>query len=129
MFTSEGVPTPPGPDAMDPTPEPGPPHLPIPSDPPPLAVPPPAETTGPNPTAIDGTGVAERPAGFLPTSPARLGVESVFVRFIATAGIVGVATGLGAILAAADVVGWIIALVVSTISVLLAAVLWRSRRL
>ena len=51
------------------------------------------------------------------------------MRFIATAGIVGVATGLGAILGAADVTAWIIALVVSTLSVVLAAVLWRSRRL
>lgn len=99
------------------------------ADPPPLDQPLPVETSTPNPTAIDGDDSAEQPAGFLPTSPARLGVESVFVRFIATAGIVGVATGLGAILAAADVAGWIIALVVSTLSVVLAAVLWRSRRL
>ena len=59
MFTSEAVPTPPGPDAMDPTPEPGSPHPPIPSDAPAPAVPPPAETTGPDPAAIDGPGAAE----------------------------------------------------------------------
>jgi hypothetical protein len=67
--------------------------------------------------------------GFLPTDPGRLRFESVFVRLIATAGIVGVGTAVGAILGANDVASWIISLVASTLSVVLAAVLWRSRRL
>jgi hypothetical protein len=58
-------------------------------------------------------------AGFLPTSPTRLGVESVFVRLIATTGVVGVGTALG----------WIVGIAVSMVSVILAALLWRSRRL
>jgi hypothetical protein len=53
----------------------------------------------------------------------------VFVRVIATAGVIGVGTALGALLIANDVAGWISGLVVSAVSVLLAAVLWRSRRL
>jgi protein-S-isoprenylcysteine O-methyltransferase Ste14 len=67
--------------------------------------------------------------GFLPKRPARAPVESIFVRFVATAGVVGVATAVAAILGSQDVHGWIIGLVVSLISVILAALLWRSRTL
>jgi hypothetical protein len=42
---------------------------------------------------------------------------------------VGVGTALGAILVAADVAGWIGGFVVSLVTVVLAAMLWRSRRL
>jgi hypothetical protein len=59
----------------------------------------------------------------------RTAVERVFMRLIATAGIVGVGTALGAILVAQDVTGWIVGLVVSALSVLLAALLWSSRQL
>lgn len=69
------------------------------------------------------------PPGFLPTGPARLGIESVFVRLVATAGVVGIGTALGAILVSQDVAGWIVGLSVSLVSVALAAVLWRSRGL
>jgi len=51
------------------------------------------------------------------------------IRLVATAGIVGIGTALGAILDAGDLAGWIVGLVVALISVLLAAVLWRSRTL
>jgi hypothetical protein len=67
--------------------------------------------------------------GFLPSLPERRRPESLLVRVVATAGIVGIGTALGAILGASDVEPWIAALVVSIISVLLAAVLWRSRTL
>jgi hypothetical protein len=50
-------------------------------------------------------------------------------RLVATAGVVGIGTALGAILVAADVAGWIAGLVVSIVTVALAAMLWRSRRL
>jgi hypothetical protein len=66
-------------------------------------------------------------SGFLPAEPARHAPESLLVRLVATAGIVGIATGIGAILSAADVAGWVLALVVALVSVCLAAVLWRSR--
>jgi hypothetical protein len=69
------------------------------------------------------------PSGFLPSSPARHEAESVFVRLIATAGVVGIGTLLGAILDANDVAGWIVGLAVALVSVVLAAVLWRSRTL
>jgi protein-S-isoprenylcysteine O-methyltransferase Ste14 len=68
-------------------------------------------------------------AGFLPPSPPRANIESVVVRCIATAGIVGIGTALGAICISLNAAGWITGLVVSLVSVVLAALLWRSRRL
>jgi tetrahydromethanopterin S-methyltransferase subunit F len=67
--------------------------------------------------------------GFLSEQPERRTFESVFARLVATAGIVGVGTALGATLIAANVAGWITGLVVSIVAVALAAMLWRSRRL
>lgn len=75
------------------------------------------------------TGDTPDTGGFLSEQPERRSFESVFARLVATAGIVGVGTALGAILVAADVAGWIAGLVVSIVTVALAAMLWRSRRL
>jgi len=61
--------------------------------------------------------------------PRRRTFESVLARVVATAGIVGIGTALGAILIAADVAGWISGLVVSIVTVTLAAMLWQTRRL
>ncbi len=55
--------------------------------------------------------------------------ERVFVRIIATAGIVGIGVVIAAIMASSHTQGWIIGLVVSIVSVVLAAVLWSSRQL
>jgi tetrahydromethanopterin S-methyltransferase subunit F len=79
-----------------------------------------------------GVGQVSAPAGdlgFLPASPPRASIESVVVRMVATAGIVGIGTALGAILFSSGVAGWIIGLAVSIVCVVLAALLWRSRRL
>jgi hypothetical protein len=65
----------------------------------------------------------------LPERRARTPVESVFVRVVATTGVVGIGVALGAILASQDVDGWIVGLVVALVSVVLSAVLWSSRRL
>ncbi len=75
------------------------------------------------------TGLGAEPdrGGFLSSEPARHAPESALVRLVATAGIVGIGTGVGATLAAADVDAWIGALVVALVSVVLAAILWRSR--
>jgi tetrahydromethanopterin S-methyltransferase subunit F len=75
------------------------------------------------------TGDTPVTGGFLSEQPERRAFESVFARVVATAGIVGIGTALGAILIAADVAGWIAGLVVSIVTVALAAMLWRSRRL
>lgn len=59
----------------------------------------------------------------------RFKVESVFMRLVATAGVVGLGVLIGAILVSADVEGWIVGLVVALVSVVLAALLWSSRQL
>jgi len=67
--------------------------------------------------------------GFLPSTPPRARAESVIVRLIATAGLVGIGTAIAAIMGAYDVAYWIVGVVASAVTVVLAAVLWRSRRL
>lgn len=59
----------------------------------------------------------------------RLGVESAFMRLVATGGVVGIGVALGAILVGQDVEGWVVGLVVSLTTVVLSAVLWSSRQL
>jgi hypothetical protein len=56
-------------------------------------------------------------------------VERGFVRIIATGGIIGIATVLGAVLVSQDVAGWIVGLATGLTSVILAALLWSSRQL
>jgi hypothetical protein len=56
-------------------------------------------------------------------------VERGLVRTIATGGIIGIATILGAVLVSQDVAGWIVGLTVGLTSVILAALLWSSRQL
>ena len=60
---------------------------------------------------------------------ARLGIETAFMRVVATAGVVGISVAVAAILDSQDVEGWIIGLAVSLLSVILAAILWSSRQL
>jgi len=59
----------------------------------------------------------------------RTRVERVSMRVLATGGIIGIATVLGAALVAQNVAGWIVGLTVGVTSVILAAVLWSSRQL
>jgi len=83
-----------------------------------------------NAGAHDSTpGDTSTAGGFLPEQPKRRAFESVVARLVATAGIVGIGTALGAILSATDVAGWIAGLVVSIVTVVFAAMLWRSRQL
>jgi hypothetical protein len=51
------------------------------------------------------------------------------MRVLATGGIIGLATALGAVLVSQSVAGWIVGLVVGLTSVILAALLWSSRQL
>jgi hypothetical protein len=72
----------------------------------------------------------ERPQGMVPgRERRRTGIERGAMRAIATGGIVGIGVVLGAVLVGQDVAGWIVGLVVSTISIVLAALLWSSRQL
>ena len=59
----------------------------------------------------------------------RTGLERVFMRVVATGGIIGIAVLLGAVLVGQDVAGWIVGLVIGVTSVVLAAILWSSRQL
>ncbi len=68
-------------------------------------------------------------SSFLPARRRRPGIESLFMRVVATGGIVGIGTALAAILGTQDVDAWIVGLVVSVVTVVLAAILWSSRTL
>lgn len=107
------------------------------------------ETPGHPPVAngdlevVGPDGVEVRPPGFddqrAPSESApgmipgrvrrRTKLERASMRILATGGIVGVATALGALLVNNDIAGWIVGLVVGLTSVILAAVLWSSRQL
>jgi hypothetical protein len=63
----------------------------------------------------------------LPTRHGRGRAERTFVRVVATGGIVGIGVAIAAIMASSNSQGWLIGLVVSVVSVVLAAVLWSSR--
>ena len=68
--------------------------------------------------------------GMLPARERRrTGIERGFMRLVATAGVVGIAVALGAILVGQDVAGWIVGLVIGLTSVILAGLLWSSRQL
>ncbi len=62
-------------------------------------------------------------------SAPRWRLESLLVRLIATSGVLGIGVALGAILGSQNIRAWIIGLAVSTVSVVLAALLWSSRTL
>jgi hypothetical protein len=72
----------------------------------------------------------DRPPSMLPgRERRRTGVERGAMRAMATGGIIGIGVILGAVLVGQDVAGWIVGLAVSTVSIVLAAILWSSRQL
>src|ERR671916_3447361 len=72
----------------------------------------------------------ERPQGMVPgRERRRTGIERGAMRGIATGGIVAIGVVLGAVLVGQDVAGWLVGLVVSAVSIVLAALLWSSRQL
>jgi hypothetical protein len=73
---------------------------------------------------------AQRPQGMVPgRERRRTKVERASMRVIATGGIIGIGVILGAVLVSQEVTGWIVGLVVSLTTVILAALLWSSRQL
>lgn len=72
---------------------------------------------------------AERPGVMIPSRRKRAPLEAPLMRVVATAGIVGIAVVIGAIMVSQDAAGWITGLVIGLVSVVLAAVLWSSRQL
>lgn len=72
---------------------------------------------------------AERPGVMIPNRRKRLPLEAPLMRVVASAGIVGIAAAIAAIMGSQGSEAWLIGIVVSTTSLVLAAVLWSSRRL
>jgi hypothetical protein len=65
----------------------------------------------------------------IPSGRKRLPLEAPLMRVVATGGIVGIGVVIAAIMTSQDSEGWLIGLVVSIVPVVLAAILWSSRRL
>ncbi len=65
-----------------------------------------------------------------PTSRSRRwqGLESAFTKMVMTLGIIGIGTAIAAILGTQDIDAWIVGLVVSVVSVILAGLLWSRYR-
>jgi hypothetical protein len=72
---------------------------------------------------------AERPGVMIPNRHKRLPLEAPLMRVVATAGIVGIAVVIAAIMGSQGSQAWLIGLAASIVSLVLAAVLWSSRRL
>src|SRR5688572_23981278 len=72
---------------------------------------------------------AQRPGVMIPNRRNRLPLEAPLMRAVATAGVVGIAVVIAAIMGSQGSQAWLIGLVVSLVSLILAAVLWSSRRL
>jgi hypothetical protein len=89
------------------------------------------DTAEPPETAEAAEVRRDEPArNMIPARPQRrTAVERASMRLLATGGIVGLATILGAVLVSQDVAGWIVGLTVGLVSVLLAGILWSSRQL
>ena len=65
----------------------------------------------------------------IPNRRQRLPLEAPLMRIVATAGIVAIGVVIAAIMGSQDSQAWLIGLVVSAVSLTLAALLWSSRRL
>lgn len=83
-----------------------------------------ATTSAPRPSET-----SDKPPTFLPRRDARFRIESLFMRVVATGGVIGIGTALAAILGSQEVDAWIIGLVISGLTVILAAILWSARTL
>jgi hypothetical protein len=93
---------------------------------------PPEPQPGPGPEAADAEdGPARLNSHNMlpPRERRRSGFERLVVRLIATCGIVGIGVAIAAIMVSSKSQGWVVGLVVSIVSVVLAAVLWSSRQL
>src|ERR1700752_2840324 len=64
-----------------------------------------------------------------PPGRRRTGPERLLVRVVATGGIIGIGVAIAAIMVSSNSKGWLVGLVVSVVSVVLAAILWSSREL
>jgi hypothetical protein len=65
----------------------------------------------------------------IPARSGRFWPEAILMRLVATFGIVAIGVAIGAIMTSQHSHGWLVGLVVAAVSVVLAAILWSSRRL
>ena len=72
---------------------------------------------------------AQQRGVMIPRRGKRLPLEGPLMRLVATGGIVAIGVVIAAIMTSQHSKGWLIGLVVAIVSVVLAAVLWSSRRL
>jgi hypothetical protein len=86
----------------------------------------PAEAEAPR-RSSSGRSRGRRSRNMLPQRERRSLPERLLVRLIATFGIIGIGVVISAIMVSSNDQGWIVGLVVSAVSVVLAAVLWSSR--
>ena len=70
-----------------------------------------------------------QPEVMIPRRGKRLPLEGPLMRLIATAGVIAIGVVIAAIMTSQHSKGWLIGVVVATVSVVLAGVLWSSRRL
>jgi hypothetical protein len=90
----------------------------------------PAEPAEPDaPAATQGRDRLDSHNMLPPRERRRSGLERLVVRLIATCGIVAIGVAIAAIMVSSKSQGWVVGLVVSIVSVVLAAVLWSSRQL
>ena len=87
----------------------------------------PVEATDQPPPSGPAVSKGRRGRNMLPERDRRSPPERLLVRLIATCGIVGIGVAIAAIMHSSGSQGWMIGLVVSAVSVVLAAVLWSSR--
>lgn len=78
--------------------------------------------------AAGAAAAAEPPHAMIPARASRPRVEAILMRIIATAGIIGISVAIAAIMGSQHSKAWLIGLVTSVVSVVLAAVLWSSQR-
>ena len=89
----------------------------------------PAPAPAPDPPATAADPPRDSHNMLPPRERRRSGAERFLVRIIATCGIVAIGVAIAAIMVSKHSQGWVVGLVVSIVSVVLAAVLWSSRQL
>lgn len=90
---------------------------------------PPLEPTPPETAETSAPSPGRGPGVMIPERSGRSAVETFLMRVVATAGIIGIGVAIAAIMHSQKSQGWLIGMVVSIVSVVLAAILWSSRRL
>jgi hypothetical protein len=90
----------------------------------------PAGEPAPPPSGRPAPAGRQTPGNMLPRRERRRSrLERLLVRLVATCGIVGIGVAIAAVMVSSNSQGWLVGLVVSIVTVVLAAILWSSRQL